>query len=281
MKRIEFIAPVEALRGNLSGKQTLVYAQNDNPAFDAPEGRQYARNYKPRYIGYRRLKDGAVYFGVKRKSATKVDAASKITMAALGTIQDLKSTFKDESIVIEVGGIPGTYQAYINFAYRTGIEDGEIDPNISVDRWIDGQLIDMMRYQLDFITLRVKRNDISYTFSIHNPYTSPDVATLPISQRNFIKFNPTLTTGPGAPVISINGMPVVFEDNDSETWAEMLTVIVEDNPNYKTQLAGLVAQGTNPVTWNNQAVYSSSGVQQMGDTPLLAGEKYTTRRISA
>ena len=84
MKRIEFIAPVEAMRGNLSGKQTLLYADNDNPAYDAPVGRQYARNYRPSFIGAKRASDGRKYFSVKTKSATLITAASKKRMAILG-----------------------------------------------------------------------------------------------------------------------------------------------------------------------------------------------------
>lgn len=284
MKRIEFIAPVEALRGNMSGSQTLVYAENDNPAYEAPDGRQYARNYKPRYIGFRRAKDGAVYFGVKRKSATKVDRAAKITMAALGTIQDLKNTFKRDDIKITVGGIQGTYWGYIALSYQTGINDGSIDPSIGLDKWIDGLLIDMMRYRQDDITLYVVINPLvgtRYSFTIPNPYAVADEITLAISQRNFIKFNPALTTYGDAPVIYINSMPVVYEGNDSETWSEMRSGISESNPNYTTQLTPLVASGTSAATWYGQPLYSSSGVAQTGDTPLIPGERYTTTKVSA
>lgn len=84
MKRIEFIAPVESMRGNLSGNQKLLYAENNNPAFDAPAGRQYARNYQPRFIGAKRSSDNLKYFAVKTKSATLVSAASKLNMALTG-----------------------------------------------------------------------------------------------------------------------------------------------------------------------------------------------------
>lgn len=282
MKRIEFIAPVEALRGNMSGSQKLVYALNDNPAYEAPDGRQYARNYKPRYIGFRRAKDGAVYFGVKRKSATKVDAAARITMAALGTIQDLKNTFKDDSIKITVGGVQGSYWGFITLSYNTGIADGEIDPATSLDKWIDGLLIDMMRYRQEAITLYLRINPnipTKLNFTIHNPYAGPDIATLPITQRNFIKFNPALTTLGDAPVIYINGMPVVYAGEDSETWYEMRDAVTAENPNYTTQLTPLVAAGTSAVTWNGNPVYSSAGVAQTADTPLIANERYTTTQM--
>ena len=83
MKRIEFIAPVEAMRGNLSGRQKLVYALNDNSAWEAPDGRQYARNYKPRFIGAKRAKDGATYFSTRTKHAINNSALSRTTQGAL------------------------------------------------------------------------------------------------------------------------------------------------------------------------------------------------------
>ena len=85
MKRIEFIAPVEAMRGNLSGKQDLLYAENDNPAYDGPVGSvNYARNYSPRFIGAKIAKSGKKYFAVRTKTANHLTAKSKKAMALLG-----------------------------------------------------------------------------------------------------------------------------------------------------------------------------------------------------
>lgn len=85
MKAIEFIAPVEAMRGNLSGKQELLYPANDNKAYDAPtDERAYARNYQPRFIGAKRASNGLTYFSVKTKSAVRMTKASRHAMAILG-----------------------------------------------------------------------------------------------------------------------------------------------------------------------------------------------------
>lgn len=91
MKRIEFIAPVEAMRGNLSrGKQTLLYAENNNPAWDAPvDKRSYARNYQPIFVGAKRSRDGHKYFSVKTKTATLITAAAKLNMALLAASSEL------------------------------------------------------------------------------------------------------------------------------------------------------------------------------------------------
>lgn len=83
MKRIEFLAPVEAMRGNLSGKQNLKYAQNDNPAWKAPEGVQYARNYQPRYIGSKVAKTGNKHFSVRTKNAVNMTEPMRVANAVL------------------------------------------------------------------------------------------------------------------------------------------------------------------------------------------------------
>lgn len=84
-KRIEFIAPVEAMRGNLSGRQNLLYAENDNKAYEGPVGSvNYARNYTTRFIGAKRASDGRKYFSVRTKSANHLTAAAKRAMALLG-----------------------------------------------------------------------------------------------------------------------------------------------------------------------------------------------------
>lgn len=89
MKRIEFIAPVEAMRGNLSGSQKLVYAKKNNPAWDAPEGKSFARNYKPRFIGAKRAATGATIFATKVRSAINNSTKTKVAQAVLGSMSML------------------------------------------------------------------------------------------------------------------------------------------------------------------------------------------------
>ena len=75
------------MSGNMSGLQELLYPTNDNAAYDSPEGQvNYARNYKPRYVGTYRSKDGAVSFQVKTRSAVKITRETKMAMALLGAV---------------------------------------------------------------------------------------------------------------------------------------------------------------------------------------------------
>lgn len=86
MKRIEFTPGIEAMRGSFSPRQKLLYALNDNPAFEAPVGRQYARNYQANFVGAKRSSTGLKYFFTRTKSATLVTAASKQRMALNGGV---------------------------------------------------------------------------------------------------------------------------------------------------------------------------------------------------
>lgn len=85
MKRIEFIEPVGAMRGNMSGSQVLVYPTDDNSAWDAPDNRRnYAKNYTPRYIGARKASNGLKYFAVKTRTATLLSPKARRAMAVFG-----------------------------------------------------------------------------------------------------------------------------------------------------------------------------------------------------
>lgn len=85
MKRIEFIAPVESMRGNLSGAQKLEYPTDNLGAYEGPMGAvNYARNYSPRFVGAKIAKSGRKYFAVRLRSANHLTAKSKKAMALLG-----------------------------------------------------------------------------------------------------------------------------------------------------------------------------------------------------
>lgn len=112
MKRVTFIPGFEGMSGILAGRAgKLVYPSNDNKAFDAPNGRQYARNYGSRIVLARRKSDGLAYFACKTKSATLISAQSKTNMAILGSIKPIVSALKSMSSVWL--SITRTYKALV------------------------------------------------------------------------------------------------------------------------------------------------------------------------
>lgn len=126
-KRIEFIAPVEAVRGNMSGKQNLVYPSSDNSAFEAvPDKVNYARNYRPSYIGAKRSSDGLKYFSVRTKNAVTLTQTALRNMATNGASFGITSKIlADESLAtalgtqwdeaVRQGQFSGNLRQFINF----------------------------------------------------------------------------------------------------------------------------------------------------------------------
>lgn len=85
MKNVRYIAPIESMSGNLSGKQELLYPSKNNSAWESPsDKRNYALNYRPRYVGTYRAKNGKVSFQVKQRSAVTMTPAMRKQQAVLG-----------------------------------------------------------------------------------------------------------------------------------------------------------------------------------------------------
>lgn len=90
MKRIEFIAPVAAMRGNLSGDQKLLYPTKNNSAWEAPQGqRSAATNYQPRYIGAKRVFNDLKTFSTRTRSSVNITPAMRKNMALLAAVNDI------------------------------------------------------------------------------------------------------------------------------------------------------------------------------------------------
>lgn len=167
-KRIEFIAPVESIRGNMSGRQDLVYAENDNKAFEAPQGQvNYARNYTPRFVGAKRAKDGRKYFSVRTKNGVNLSVKSMKAMALLGGtgaiyaaivnsdtlrngVEKVYRYLVDRTQEGLSGGIPvdTTFRQYVSGVVRRALESkaatitfaggGAVQPVNINNPWVDG-----------------------------------------------------------------------------------------------------------------------------------------------
>ena len=132
MKRIEFIAPVEAMRGNLSGAQKLQYPTDNQGAYEGPAGTvNYARNYSPRFIGAKIAKSGKKYFAVRTKTANHLTVKSKQAMALMGgTGAIVASILRDKTAEIytnlygawvkaqELGGSTSTFRQFLSGSIR-------------------------------------------------------------------------------------------------------------------------------------------------------------------
>lgn len=177
MKRIEFIAPVEAIRGNLSGKQKLVYAENDNPAYEAPIGRQYARNYRPSFIGAKRASDGLKYFSVKTKSATGLTLSSKKAMAVLGGAGALiAAILRDPS-----------RKTALQIQLEYNIQHGLVAAGTSLRKWMSDKVQSALRFKQSEIDFKAGTGTTEV--KVNNPWVEGGTGTnVGVGDANLVKF---------------------------------------------------------------------------------------------
>ena len=269
MKKVFMIAPYEALSGNASGNQVLEYAENNNPAFEAPTGRNYARNYKPRYVISRRG-DGTIYFSVKTKSATKITASSKMNMALLGGIAAIKSALKTQKTTDW-----NTLHTIYEYIKAHGAAVG------TFNEWIDPYLRRMLRYHQESVQFSQAVGSVTIT----NPWNVSNAAAVTLVYATWIKFAPqfifnSVTSSVGAIQFTIDGVLMYAPFGASQapiSWTALSGL--NTNANVITMLADL-SVGNDEVFYNGEPVYSSAGVEQAPAT-VIASDKYTTVAPSA
>lgn len=172
-RRIQFIAPVEHMRGNLSGDQQLKYPTNDNKAYDAPTGKQYATNYNPRYIGAYRAATGKEYFSVKTRHAVNVTAKSKNAMAILGGSAAIYAAIMNDAT------LAASAQSAYDFATSGGAYQGTIRQFI----------MSYLQFGLTTKQTAIRIGVGSQSFSVDNPWsTTSQNPNIIVSTDTLVKF---------------------------------------------------------------------------------------------
>lgn len=257
MRRIEFIAPVEAMRGNLSGAQKLAYAKNDNPAFDAPEGRQYARNYDPRYIGAKISATGKKIFAVKTKAATKINAASLLRMALLGGAGALYAAMLNNA----------TVRANAEAYYELKKNSSEVAGRSFRKFWFD-ELREILATKKARLSLSPLQEPTLHV-TVDNPWVKTSgEPNCPVSNETLVKFWPQLATNPI--VFSISGAKGVAHENDG--WGELCesSYNVLDLETETIGDGGVVKFGD---------LYVKDGDSFLSDTDIIEAKTYSTSAV--
>lgn len=166
-KKVKMIAPFEVITGNVSGKQELKYAKNDNPAFEAPDGLQYARNYKPRYIVAQRNSDGLAYFGVRRRSAVNNTPQSRLQQAALGGAAALAT-------VIMENPTWASQMDLILASFLNGVKAGKIKEK-SVRAWMTSCILPSLKdkREMYLFPLYLEDGTTSGSVAFYSPWGDP------------------------------------------------------------------------------------------------------------
>lgn len=259
MKRIEFIAPVESMRGNLSGNQKLVYAENDNPAFDAPIGRNYARNYRPSFIGAKVAKSGKKYFAVKTKSAAGISTRSKKAMALLG----------GTAAVIKAILVDGARAAAIQNILEYQIQRGIISSDTSLRKFMDSVIRPALSSKAANIEFRAGTGTTPVV--VRNPWSKDgdgtDINTF-VKNEILVKFWGVLASEPIQ--FTVEGMKGVAHVGDD------FSEVIDDNYN----VLGLSRATANPsyVVLNGQYLLNGEEYVQDGLT-IVDGMTFTLTDI--
>ena len=206
MKRIEFIAPVDAMRGNLSGNKTpLVYNPDNNPAWGAPDDvRSYALNYQPQFIGAKRS-NGLKFFQVKTRSAVTMSSAMREQCALLAA-----QSAVSYQIQHTIEGLADVREQYERSQYK---ELG----------WT------FNRYLQTFIRAGLREKTPSFFFNAagftsvryNNPFTKstiPGSIDIELSSDILVKFWMQLADNPI--IFEIDGMIGIAHDGD--TWEDVM-----------------------------------------------------------
>lgn len=263
-KKVFMIAPFEAMTGNLSGDQNLQYAENNNPAYEAPNGTQYARNYRTRYVGARRGRDGLVYFQVKQTTATVLTPSTRRTMAILGVTAAIRSS-------LQGSGQLNSYKIYFDQLKQAGtLPEGQDTFN----KWFSANIKTMLVYRRSVWRFTIPGVGI---ITLHNPYDLAAADSVRIKLSTWLKFANIFAFTPnahGGAYFSIDGT-LLFAQYVSGTTLPAWNAIDIRNYHMSTLFAPMAVEGDD-VQWNELSVYNSEGSAVLVGDVVVADEKYTT-----
>ena len=257
MKRIEFIAPVEAMRGNLSGAQNLKYPTQNNKAYESPLGSvNYARNYSTRFVGAKRASDGLKYFAVKTKTATHITARSLQAMALLGGAGAMYAALVRNKASVSYTGI-----------YAQWIELQNLGNTKSFRSYVMDNLRQMLASKSQTAVFAGPRPAVT----INNPWVAEtQTEGVQVTDAILVKFWPQL---------AING--ITFEVNGMKGIAYqggIFTNLYDNEPKNVLNI-NQEAIGPNPyVTIGGQFIKYDSDYVLITDT-IVANGKYTLSDI--
>ena len=273
-KRIDFIAPFDGLRGNVSGRQDLVYALNDNKAFEAPQGkRNYARNYKPRYVAAKRASDGRMYFSVRTRNGVTLSARSLQAMAFLGGTGAIYAAIVNSDTLRN--GVEMVYRYLIDRTSQ-GLPGG-----IPLDTTFRQYASGIIRTALESkaATISFAGGAAVQTVSVNNPWVDGGTGTdITISQQVLVQFWVQLTSG--GIYFYVNGRRGVGEANKT------FSTLVSTPPSIPNVLGLITAEvgdtfylatGTTDVP---NFLIDSEGAYIETDTSFTANARYRTTDVA-
>lgn len=256
-KRIEFIAPVEAVRGNMSGKQTLVYPTKDNSAFDSPEGKvNYAKNYRPSYVGAKRSSSGLKYFTVRTKNAVNLSVAAKRNMATNGgSFAIVSKILADKSLATSMRT---QYFAAVNAGQFSG----------TLRQFVNSYVFEMISNYMESIDI----NFIGLTNKLYNPWYDGVEREYRPSNDVIVKFWKNLHLG--GITFYVNNLTGIADQSSSfEDFAL-------DNPMNVLGLTQETIGGVTYIKMGQLYLRNTDGEYVKAEDTVITNGKYTTTAVA-
>lgn len=177
MKRIEFIAPVKAMRGNLSnGDQDLRY--RGKKAYDATGDKVTADQYEPSYIGAKRSFRGKKFFALHESFTIALGATNRLAMAAFGGAASTAAAAGATLSILD--DLQAIYMSARNTGATTKLFRG----------WLNEKVYPMIKTKQPSVTI----SGAGKTVTINNPWVDGGAGTdINIPADVLAKFNSVLS----------------------------------------------------------------------------------------
>lgn len=269
-KRIIMLSPFDVLTGNLSGRQELIYGQDDTRAYEAANGSQGAKNYKPRFIGAKRA-DGTSYFSVRMKSTAVLNGKTRMAMGLTAITALIISSCKRAQS-------SATYSwAKIKKAFEVDQENGQLPEGIdSVTKFANYYIRRMLQYK----QAKWFRQSASSPVELFNPYDLSTSSALVIKAQMWLKFADLFafnsqTSITGGVYYAIDGVKFFAFASGAgiAPFDELITGV--NNLNYKATITDLSID-EEKVKYMGAQVYTDAGEEVLDAVTPTADQKFTT-----
>lgn len=251
-KLIVLAHPFERLSGQVTReKQELVYNDNRNPLWNAPEGKQAALNFKPQMVVSYNSKTGKQSFRIQTKSIVDNTVTARLRMALFGGAQAIVTAVKRNPTLLTQA-----YEAYVPLK----------DHYKSFTSFLTIIIRTMLKNKSNALHL--------FGFNLNNPWVAGGTGTdVTISGDILVKFAPYLcnivVTIDGKTIGGITGSLVAGGDHIS--WGNL----VDETP-FKPQFTDFGTRSyTTPdeeilqiMTYKGEDIYDANG-ETIGDSETL------------
>ena len=252
------------MRGNFGSKQALVYAPNNNRAYDSYDNQlNPALNYEPRLIGAKSKRN---YFCVKTKSSVRLTNNAKTAMSLLGALGAIYGGLVRDKMSTLYINSKGVYDDYVAEGYSDTFR-----------KFLSGPIMDTLRNHMLHIIL----NSTNHHAEITNPWVAvqpTDPAwNVDIPFDIYAKFFNKLGNGG---TYYVNGEPSCFT-NAGKLWYYYVssggTYTRLNNPGFTISRGGL----SSPITLNGYYIVDEdTGAYQYLNNEIHNGQKFYTTDVA-